>query len=175
MLLRILLAIQKRPAAAARNLDWSARFPMSRETNRPCASSSTFHHIASAKRVAVVVSQASASAVLTNTLDAHPSRPLFLSGDAGEAHKRMVCMLPAYSEGLTCSKIAATGLPSLLPTLCSEASESPNPCAGSAGGEVYLWRFGDAVSTAGYTPLTDEPGKFEGALSTDTVLSVSLK
>lgn len=31
-------------------------------------------------------------------------------------------------------------------------------CAGSAGGEVYLWRFGDAVSTAGYTPLTDEPG-----------------
>ncbi len=135
----------------------------------------TFHHIASAKRVAVVVSQASASAVLTNTLDAHPSRPLFLSGDAGEAHKRMVCMLPAYSEGLTCSKIAATGLPSLLPTLCSEASESPNPCAGSAGGEVYLWRFGDAVSTAGYTPLTDEPGKFEGALSTDTVLSVSLK
>ena len=30
--------------------------------------------------------------------------------------------------------------------------------AGSAGGEVYLWRFGDAVSTAGYTPLTDEPG-----------------
>ncbi len=159
MLLRILLAIQKRQAAAARNLDWSARFPMSRETNRPVHRRVTFHHIASAKRVAVVVSQASASAVLTNTLDAHPSRPLFLSGDAGEAHKRMVCMLPAYSEGLTCSKIAATGLPSLLPTLCSEASESPNPCAGSAGGEVYLWRFGDAVSTAGYTPLTDEPGK----------------
>ena len=29
---------------------------------------------------------------------------------------------------------------------------------GSAGGEVYLWRFGQAVSSAGYTPLTDEPG-----------------
>lgn len=114
--------------------------------------------------------------MLTNTLDPHPSRPLFLSGDACNTHKRMARMLPAYSEGLTCSKIAATGLPSLLPTLCSEVSETPSPCAGSAGGEVYLWRFGDAVSTAGYTPLTDEPGKkIGGFLSTETLLSVSLK
>lgn len=44
--------------------------------------------------------------------------------------------------------------------------------SGSAGGEVYLWRYGDTVSTAGFTPVLKEPEG--GAPRTNIVAAPSL-